>query len=228
MASLSGKVFCITGCASGVGRATAQLLAARGATLSIADMNKAGLDETLQSISGGPHSGTVVDVTDSNQVSDWIKATVRDHSKLDGAANVAGINMQGRLKNETDENLKRIMETNAFGVFYCLREQLNQIVPSGGSIVNVASIGGLIGLPGCAAYTASKHAVVGLTRVAARENPNVRINVVAPKRSQVVNQAIINRVAAPQEIANVIAFLLSDDAGFITGSVYPVDGGWTA
>lgn len=141
----------ITGGASGIGLATAQVLALRGATISLADINKTGIDNALNSLanSGGKHTGTVVNVCDSKAVTAWINQTVSDHGKLDGAANLAGtIHIQRPIIEETDEIWARTMDVNTNGVFYSLRAELN-VMKDGGSIVcaTFPPLGGLRLLP---------------------------------------------------------------------------------
>ncbi|KAK5045500.1 hypothetical protein LTR84_009118 [Exophiala bonariae] len=244
----AGLQVTITGAASGIGRATAKLLAAKGYTVSIADRNSEGLDETFKSLreAGVPHRvkhlATTVDVTDSHQVNAWVNQTLQEYGRIDAAANIAGILYDDNLlKDETDERFTRTMNVNVNGVFYCLRAQMNAM-KDGSSIVNVASVAAHRGMSLVGAYSASKHAVLGLTRSAAREAPGIRINAISPGRTTtpmtdtgdpvwgdgLTSQQIMVRMAAPIEIAKVIAFLLSDDASFVTGATYMVDGGWCA
>ncbi|KIX91936.1 uncharacterized protein Z520_12325 [Fonsecaea multimorphosa CBS 102226] len=237
MTSLQGKVIAVTGAASGIGLATAQVLATRGAIVALGDINKDAVESAAASLPGDKHIASKVDVTSNEQVEGWIKDIVQRFGKLDGAANVAGLALKSAPFIETTEDhWDLIMNINAKGVFLCMRAQLKNMT-EGASIVNVASVGGLSGGSGACAYVASKHAVVGLTKTAAREvgSKNIRVNAIAPGIIQTplveglqkasgqrlgTNQQALDRQADPREPANIIAFLLSNDASFVTGSVY--------
>lgn len=135
----SHRKIAITGGASGIGLATGKILASRGATISLSDVNAAGLDDAVRQLSalgGGKHTSAVVDVGNSKAVTNWIQQTVSDHGRLDGAVNLAGmIRVQHPIKDETDEAWAQTMHVNADGVFYCLRAELN-VMKNGGSIVS--------------------------------------------------------------------------------------------
>ncbi|ETN37510.1 uncharacterized protein HMPREF1541_07132 [Cyphellophora europaea CBS 101466] len=246
---MDGKVIVLTGAASGISLATAKLLASRGARLSLADINGRQLEAVAASLesSGAQVIHTVVDVTDRSQVRLLIEKTVSHFGKLDGAANLAGV--IGRhavtleLRDETDDEWDFIMNTNVKGVFNCMREELRVMEP-GASIVNAASVLAVLGQAKNSIYTASKHAVAGLIRAAAKEEGknNIRINGVAPgfidtpmvdavEAAQKVSEAdmsaqALQRKGKPDEIAAIVAFLLSDESTFVTGAIWSADGGW--
>ncbi|KAJ4313946.1 hypothetical protein N0V94_006694 [Neodidymelliopsis sp. IMI 364377] len=181
MTSFEGKVYAVTGASSGMGLATAQLLASRGASISLADINKDGLESAIATLPPSQeHMYTVVDVRDGGKVDSWIKSIVEKYGKLDGAVNMAGIITKATpVKDLTDADWDFSFSVNTKGVFNCLRAQLNAL-QDGGSIVSAASVFGQFGAPGNAAYCASKAAVIGLSRTAAKENQKIRVNCVAP------------------------------------------------
>lgn len=189
MGPLSGKVIAISGGASGIGLATAKLLVAQGAFVSISDSNEKALQRAIEEIEccGGHGSNlftAAADVRSTEQVKAWIDSTKDKFGKLDGAANMAGITDHEpttTAANIEDSLWERIIGVNLTGVMICQREQL-RIMETGGSVVNCASVAGIQGVKGQAAYSASKHGIVGLSKSAAKEMAarNIRINVVAP------------------------------------------------
>ena len=187
MSSFKDKVVAITGATGGIGLATAKLLASRGAILSLADLKQSAVDSLVSSLesSGCKCLGVAVDVQQSSQVDAWIAKTVEQFGRLDGAANLAGVIGDTGFKKVgemDDANWNLILGVNLTGVMHSLRAEIRAFGEGKGSIVNAASIAGLIGRPGIAAYSTSKHAVLGLTRSAAKEygKQGIRINAVCP------------------------------------------------
>lgn len=187
---IAGKVIAITGAASGIGLETSKLLASQGCKLSICDVNEIALNEKALEISAlAPEASNIlstsVDVRSPTFVDAWISLTITTFGKLDGAINLAGvipksINIE-RVEDLNDEDWKFVIDVNLHGVMHCMRAQL-RVLEREGSIVNAASICGLIGFPKNAAYTAAKHAVIGLSRTAAKEvgDREIRVNCIAP------------------------------------------------
>ncbi|TKA62493.1 hypothetical protein B0A49_11130 [Cryomyces minteri] len=252
--SLAGRVFAITGGASGIGLATAQLLLERGTCVSIADIDGEALiaaHDSLGLIAGDERIlPTLLDISNAASVDHWIKRTIETMGRLDGAANIAGVigKIHGvkNLGDMPDKEFDRIIKVNLYGTMHCMRAQINAILnqsPSYGSIVNASSIQGLLGFANHAAYSASKHGVQGLTKSAAKEygQKGIRINAVAPgeintplmdkanaihgEQWHAANTAM-KRMGSPQEVAACIVFLLSDESSFVTGATISCDGGW--
>ncbi|KAF2489788.1 3-oxoacyl-reductase [Lophium mytilinum] len=245
---IKGKVIALTGGASGIGFQTALLLARQGTHLSICDISADALAEKtkeIEAVSTGKVLSTVVDVRSSAAVNSWIAKTVEAFGQLDGAVNLAGvvpkvINKE-RVQDLNDEDWNFVLDVNLHGVMYCMRAQLAQMKDKG-SMVNAASICGVIGFPKNAAYTASKHAVIGLSRTAAKEvgEREIRINCIAPgmiegpmqqksvaaRGGEQVWKCQIMRKGLPQEVASLITWLLCDETQYITGTVQIIDGGW--
>jgi len=193
--NFQGKVIAITGAASGIALATAKMLASRGAIISLADVNEPHLIAAAKEIAstGGEVSTTVLDVRDRKAVEAWIGGTVEKHGRLDGAANLAGVigkqSGKANIEDIEDEDWDFVLGVNLVGILNCLRAEIKAMgnpkesgKEKGTSIVNAASLLGMMSQSKNAAYIASKHAVVGLTRAAAKEcgERGIRVNAIAP------------------------------------------------
>ena len=188
MGSFQDKVFAVTGAGGGIGSATARLLASRGAKLSLTDIDAKALHQTTEDIRVENKSDVItsfIDVTGSDRVDWWIASTVTYFGKLSGGVNLGGtVGKEFGKKSAheiSDNDFELVMRVNVKGVMACQRAQLRH-VEDGGCIVNAASVAGKIGIPNAISYGASKHAVIGSTRVAAAENGHraVRVNAIAP------------------------------------------------
>lgn len=239
------KVCLVTGGASGLGRATAIEFAKHGNTVAIGDVNEEAGKGTVAEIeaAGGRAHFQLLDVTDRSSVKAFVREVVDRFGRLDCAVNNAGVEGQRhKLADYPDDEWQRVIDINLTGVFTCMKHELAVMAAQrSGSIVNVGSTGSLRGIGRMAAYISSKHALVGLTKTAALEYAarNVRINVLCPGGfhtpmsdrlykgdfSGIISGTPMGRMAPAEEIAPVIVWLCSDDASFVTGAAYQVDGG---
>ena len=186
MTSLEGRVIAVTGAASGIGFATARLLASRGASISVADVRQEALDAAVAELKKSHPNAKIhakaVDVRKGQEVGDWLDETIKHLGPLNGAVNLAGVVSGGtQIADTTDEEWDSVMDVNLKGVFNCIRAEL-QRMDKDTSIVSTSSVAGLQGTATAAAYSTSKHAVIGLTRSAAKEvgTRNIRVNCIAP------------------------------------------------
>ena len=248
---VQGKIALVTGGGSGIGRATALKLAKEGAKVMIADYMPEGGERTVRMIeeAGGEASFVAADVSVTKQVEAMVAKTVETYARIDCAFNNAGI--EGRMANTvecTEETWDRTIAINLKGVWLCMKYEIPQMLKQGGgTIVNSASIAGLVGFEGLPAYNASKGGVVQLTRTAALEfaTKNIRVNCVCPGviRTPMVERLLDNRsfteeqlnagepvgrMGKPEEIAEGVLWLLSDASSFVTGHPLVVDGAWVA
>src|SRR4051794_21622902 len=247
----AGQVALVTGASSGMGLATAQAFAQAGAAVVLADINDDALRVTTEELTDSGHQalGVTCDVSDEAQVAAMVSATVHTFGRLDMAFNNAGIQVPpSDAADEPAETFDRVNAINLRGVWACMKHELAQMRTQGsGAIVNCSSLGGLVGLPGRAAYHASKHGVIGLTSSAALQYAprGIRINAICPgtietpmvtdmitkgelDRAEAIANQPINRLGQPEEIAAAVLWLCSPGASFVIGVALPVDGGYTA
>ena len=239
----------VTGGSKGLGFAIARELISEGATVRICARNASEVEAAIEGLGEGA-DGRVVDVRDAGQLNDFVAWSAESMGGIDILVNSAGIYAEGALDDLAEEELDRLMETNIKGTFHLTQASLPYLRKTRGSVVNVASDAGLHGNYFCAAYAATKGAVIAFTRSLALELAcdGVRVNAVAPadvltplterqfsshlpREEQLREMAAhypLGRISSPEEIAAVIAFLASPAASWVTGSIYCVDGGLTA
>lgn len=248
--NFKGNVALVTGAASGIGRETALRFAELGAAVVVADVDADGGSNAVDQVQACGTDALFVrcDVSDPQDVARLMEQAANRFDQLDFAVNNAGIGGPWEpLRSYPHEGWDRVLAVNLTGVFYCMQEEITRMTGQGGSIVNVASIAGKHGLPYQAAYTASKHAVIGLTRVAAQETArhNIRVNAVCPvytetplfnpliadnpaREQKMLDRIPLRRFGKPRDIADAIVWLCSDQSQFITGQAINIDGGMTA
>jgi NAD(P)-dependent dehydrogenase (short-subunit alcohol dehydrogenase family) len=246
-----GKVALVTGGGAGIGRSSAVALAREGARVLVADLDLAACEETVGQIEGGGGAALAcqVDVADEAAVASMVQTSVDHFGRLDLAFNNAGIGgAVGKTADYDTAAWHQVIAVNLTGVWFCMKYELRQMMAQGGgSIVNTASVAGLVGMSFAPAYCAAKHGVVGLTKNAALEyaKSNIRINAVCPGGvrtnmtaaaekeapgflDRLAKYEPMGRLAEPEEIACAVVWLCSDGASYMTGHALAVDGGFVA
>jgi NAD(P)-dependent dehydrogenase (short-subunit alcohol dehydrogenase family) len=248
--TLKGKVALVTGASSGLGRASALTFAREGAKIVVADIDAKGGKETVQMIekAGGEALFVKTDVSKEDEVEAMVNKAVQTYGRLDCVHNDVGIEeLPTPFTERTEEQWNRVLDVNLKGSFLCMKHEIKYMVnQGGGAIVNTSSIFGLTGSPGLAAYTASKHGIIGLTKAAAAEfgRAGIRVNCVCPGGMR--GTAMYNRIVAanpeipdmvreanpmgrdgePEEVAEAVVWLCSDAASYVNGHAMSIDGGF--
>ena len=239
---LAGKAALVTGAASGIGRATALRLAADGALVALADRNMEGMQATAAEIAATGDKALIFQFDAANGAScrGLVDRAAAELSRLDILANIAGVMQRGPFAEMTAEIWDATLAVNITALFHLTQQALPHLTETRGSIVNMASVSAIRGVPLSSAYSASKHAVVGLTKSLAGEfqDRHVRVNAIAPGP---IDTPLIRPIkpppgspqasiawGEPEDIAAAVAYLVSDDAKFINGTVLSIDGGQTA
>jgi meso-butanediol dehydrogenase/(S,S)-butanediol dehydrogenase/diacetyl reductase len=240
------KVVIVTGAGSGIGAATARRFSAEGAQVALVDRDRTSLETVAKVLPSDRTTHYIVDVSDSIAVEAMVSGVVEHFGGLDVMVNNAGVHEGGEPDKVTNEQWRKVMATDADGVFFCCRTAIPHLVKSKGCIVNTASVSGTGGDWNMSPYNAAKGAVVNLTRALAMDlgKKGVRVNAVCPSLtrtgmtadmmndsallSKFAERIPLGRVCEPEEVAAVIAFLASEDASFITGANVAVDGGVSA
>lgn len=247
MTRFDGKVALVTGAASGIGRATARRLADEGAAVLVADIDEAGLAETLSMLPDDRSASLRLDVGDAGNCQAAVDACVQRFGKLDVLCNIAGIPLCEHVTEITDAQWQRQLDVNLSGVFYMTRAALPELEKTGGNVLNMSSSAGLVGQAYNSAYCAAKAGVLMFTKSLALEyaHRGVRANAVCPgmvktpltanfnvpegaEMSLMARLSSLLEGAEPEEIAAAIAYLASDEARFVTGAALPIDGAQTA
>lgn len=247
---LANRIAIITGAGSGMGKTAAALFAGEGAKIAAADVNEGAVKDTVAAIvrNGGQAIALRADVSKAPDVQRMVEETVAQLGPPNILYNNAGIEGDSAfMSNMTEEQFDRVIAINLRGVFLGMKYVLPHMMKArGGSIINTASIAGLVAIKGSTAYAAAKAGVIAMTRVAALEygRYNIRVNAicpgaietpmaervragVAPNPAAIKRISLLERMAQPDEIARVALFLASDDASFATGAPFIIDGGWT-
>lgn len=251
---LDGRIALVTGAAGVIGTETMKLLAMRGARIVAVDRDADALQRAVAQLPASAEALAITaDVTQEAEVAGYVKAATARFGTIDAFFNNAGIEGQiGPIVKASLEDFRRVLDVNVVGVFLGMKHVLPvMIAQNSGSIINTASVAGLYGAPDVAAYSASKHAVIGLTKSAANEcsGTKVRVNCVCPglidsrmlsaiidgrnggkpaPHDKVVERIPARRLGTAAEVAPIVAFLASDDAAYVSGAAYTIDGGRTA
>jgi NAD(P)-dependent dehydrogenase (short-subunit alcohol dehydrogenase family) len=250
MKQLENKIAIVTGGTSGIGRSTAVALASAGAKVVVAGRREAEGNETVKLVrdAGGEAKFVQADVTKEDDIARIVSETVKEYGRLDIAFNNAGVETLAPITEINESEYRKVFDINVWGVLASIKHEVPAMMKNGGgSIINTSSIAGHIGMAGASIYIASKHAVEGITKTSALElaKEGIRVNAVAPgaietdmidrfagkegeMRDYLTSLHPIGRLGKPQEIADAVVWLASDQSSFVTGQSIVVDGGYIA